>query len=293
LIAPEIGTFYYVWYGALSDDWKSSKFVDYPVYPLLGNYSSSNATLILQQLDLMKSAGIDFVVISWWGDNESDTYQSFIDNASKQVFQVAEDNNINLKFAVMVEPYLGNSSSAYNYTEIYGQVYDDFVAPYSSIYYDCNSQPLICFFNDPDHVPSLTANGKVPTDERFNTVLVGEQSYTQWTYNGLNVNDPASNVPHTNEISVTPRYDDSRLNRTKSSIVDPNLTQGTYNHEWQKAVQLWKDRKIDTIIITSWNEYPERTAIEPHYDNTSVNQDPYFLYNQTRAYINSFVNFTP
>ena len=123
--------------------------------------------------------------------------------------------------------------------------------------------------------------------------MVGEQSYTQWTYNNLNVNDPANNVPHASEISVTPRYDDSRLNRTKSSIVDPNLTQGTYNQEWQKAVQLWKDGKIDTIMITSWNEYPERTAIEPHYDNTSVNQDPYFLYNQTRAYINSFVNFTP
>ena len=39
-------------------------------------------------------------------------------------------------------------------------------------------------------------------------------------------------------------------------------------------------------MITSWNEYPERTEIEPHYDATACNQDPYFLYNKTKNYIN-------
>jgi hypothetical protein len=132
-VAPKIGVFYYLWYGALESDWKLPKFVDHSV---LGNYSSSDPTVIKQQLVLMKEVGIDFIVISWWGDNESSQYQSFMDNASKQVFQVAKDNNINLKFAIMVEPYLGNSSSSYNYTEIYGHIYGNFVAPYSSIYFN-------------------------------------------------------------------------------------------------------------------------------------------------------------
>jgi hypothetical protein len=68
-------------------------------------------------------------------------------------------------------------------------------------------------------------------------------------------------------------------------VVDPNLTQGTYDREWENAIQLWRDGKIDTIMITSWNEYPERTAIEPHYDATASNRDPYCLYNQTKDYI--------
>ena len=286
LTIPEIGVFYYVWYGALPFDWKPPKFVDYPVSGLLGNYSSNDPTVIKQQLFLMAAAGIDFAVISWWGYNKSDPYQSFIDNATRQVLQVAKENNINLKFALMVEPYLGNSSFSYNYTEIYNYIYDNFVtSAYSSLYYNYHGQPLVCFFNDPDHVPSLTSNGEVPSDERFNTVLVGEQSYTQWTYNNLHFNNPASNLPHANEISVTPRYDDSRLYRTKSCTMDPNLTMGTYAHEWENAIKLWKERKIDAIMITSWNEYPERTAIEPHKDATATSSDPYYLYNQTKDYI--------
>jgi hypothetical protein len=56
--------------------------------------------------------------------------------------------------------------------------------------------------------------------------------------------------------------------------------------EWKNAIQNWTEGKIDTILISTWNEYPERTAIEPHYDNTSYNPDPYLLYNTTKDYIN-------
>ena len=285
LAAPEIGIFYYVWYDAPnSDNWNASKFVDYPVYPLLGNYSSLNSTVILQQLVLMKNLGIDFVVISWWGFG--DAYENFTDNAAKQVFQVAEDSMINLKFAIMVEPFIQQNDSSYDYNGIYNHIYNEFVVPYPSVYYNYSSKPLICFYNDPKYVPGLTPNGTVPPDKRFNTTLVGQQNYTQWTYNDLDRYDKPSNVPHANEISVTPRYDDSRLNRTQSCVVDANLTKGIYDQEWKNAIQLWEDRKIDTIMITSWNEYKERTEIEPHYDGTANNTNPYFLYNETKYYIN-------
>lgn len=42
-------------------------------------YNSSAPEVKKQQLVLIKSAGIDFVVISWWGYNESDRYQNFVD----------------------------------------------------------------------------------------------------------------------------------------------------------------------------------------------------------------------
>jgi hypothetical protein len=283
--SPQVGTFYYVWYGAPdSGNWDSSMVVDYPVYPLLGNYSSSNATVIEQQLVLMKDLGVDFVVISWWGCNENDSYGQFIDSNAKKVFQVAEDKMIDLKFAIMVEPY-NKKGGPYNFTEIYNHIYDNFVLPYSSIYYNYTNKPLICFFNDPDNVPGLTPNGTIPFNEmRFNTIVVGQQNYVQWVYTDLNCYVKPSRNPYTNQTSVTPRYDDSRV-RTPSCIVDPNLTQGTYDNEWQNAIQLWQDGKIDTIMITSWNEYPERTAIEPHYDATASNQDPYYLYNMTKDYI--------
>jgi hypothetical protein len=228
----------------------------------------------------MKDLGIDFVVISWWGYYNA--YEQFIDNSTRQVFQIAEDNNINLKFAIMVEPF-NKTSNSYDYSGIYDHVYDEFVVPYSSLYYNDNGKPLICFFNN----ESLTPNGIIPKDERFSILLVGEQNYTQWTYNDLNSNDTneISVTPHTNEVSVTPRYDNSRLKENSCIVCDPDLRQGIYEQEWENATQLFKEGKIDTVMITSWNEYVERTEIEPHIDATAYNKDPYFLYNITKDYI--------
>ena len=58
-----------------------------------------------------------------------------------------------------------------------------------------------------------------------------------------------------------------------------------YDQQWQKALDCNIQNAIDLITITSWNEFPERTAIEPHHDATASNQDPYFLYNKTMNYI--------
>jgi hypothetical protein len=270
-----------VWYGAPdSDNWTAPKFVDFPV---LGNYSSLNATVIEQHLVWMQKLGIDFVVISWWGFY--DDYGKFTNKAAKQVFEIAEEmankgNLGKLKFAIMVEPY-NRSGSYYDYAEIYEHVYDEFVMPFSSVYYN-DGKPLICFFND----QNLTDNGTILSDSdgRFNIVLVGQEPYSQWIYTDLNCYVKPIRIPYATETSVTPRYDDSRV-RNPNCTIDPDLSQGVYDQEWENAIQLLKERKIDTIMITSWNEYPERTAIEPHYDATASNHDPYFLYNKTKDYI--------
>jgi hypothetical protein len=116
-------------------------------------------------------------------------------------------------------------------------------------------------------------------------VQVGQTDYVQWDYTDLNYYVKPARIPYTNQTSATPRFDDSHF-RTPSCVVDPNLTEGVYDQEWKNAIQLAKDRKIDTVTITSWNEYVERTEIEPHHDATAYNHDPYFLYNKTKDYIN-------
>lgn len=280
---PKIGMFYYVWYNPNdSTSWEEPKIADKPV---LGFYDSSNLTVISQQLLAIYGLGVDFLVISWWGFY--DNYGNFTDNAALQVFSLGHEWVFNaveemskLKFAIMVEPF-NKTGSSYDYAGIYNHIYNEYVVPYSSDYYNNNGKPLICFFND----ENLTPNGTIPQDERFNVVIVGQSDYAQWIYTDLNCYVKPKHIPLTNQTSVTPRFDDSRV-RNPNCTVDSNLTQDVYDREWENATQLWKEGKIDTILITSWNEYPERTAIEPHYDATAINNDPNFLYTKTKYYIN-------
>lgn len=285
---PQIGIFYYVWYNPNDPvSWEEPKIVDKPV---LGLYDSSNLTVIRQHILSMKGLGIDFLIISWWGFY--DDCGKFTDNATEQVFKVGDEMVFNtdkgmqkLKFAIMVEPF-NKTGNSYDYGGIYDHVYNEYVMPYSSVYYN-NGKPLICFFND----GNLTPNGRIPKDERFNALIVGQMDYAQWVYTDVNPYVAPSHTPLTNQTSVTPRFDDSRF-RTPPCVVDANLTQGVYDREWNNAIQLWKEGKIGTILITSWNEYVERTAIEPHYDATAKNQDPYFLFNKTKYYIDQIRHAT-
>ncbi len=277
---PKFGIFYYVWYNETAQPWEPSVTVD---MPLLGLYDSSNPEVISQHLTWIEDLGVDFVIISWWGNY--DNYGLFTDYAAKQVFETAKNIESNLKFAIMVEPFPLESDS-YNYQEIYNHTYETFVIPYSSLYYnDTNGNPLICFYNDPEPFPSLTDNGVIPLDERFSIIIVGQEPYTQWIYTDL----ASPGIYRENQISVTPRYDESLLpDRLGKLRVDPDLTQGVFDKEWETAIKLWQEGKIDTILISTWNEYFERTEIEPHFDATAENKNPYLLYQQTRDYINKF-----
>jgi hypothetical protein len=287
---PKIGVFYYVWYNGPDDltSWANhTKIVDKPI---LGYYNSCDPTIIKQHLVWMQDLGIDFVIISWWGFY--DDYGNFTDNATKQVFETAQNINSTLKFAVIVEPFNKTGNPTYDYSTIDNHIYNDLVLPYSSIYYNYNGQPLICFFNDPNNNPGLTPNGKIPyNDPRFSTIIVGDQNYVQWAHTDLD-SWTKSTIPNDiNETSVTPRFDDSRF-RIPYCVVDPNLTEGVYDQEWTNATLLWNEGKSDTIMISSWNEYVERTEIEPHYDATAINQSTNFLYDKTKYYINQISSTT-
>ncbi len=270
----EVGIFYYVWW------WTSgSTSWDYSVVdkPVLNFYDSNNSTVISEQLAEIEALGIDFVIVSWWGTQ--DEFGRFTDMAAKQVFQVASNSQTKLKFAVLVEPF-DITDKVYDYSAIYNQIYDDFFLPYRSLYHYEDGKPLIGFYNDPGSPPTLTSEN-MPSDSRFTRRIIGEEPYTQWMYLDL-----VRHVVREGEVSVTPRYDESRLaDRALGLKIDPRLVRGVYDYEWQKAIQLYQQNQVKTILISSWNEYYERTEIEPHFDATATNGDPYFLYNKTKSYI--------
>jgi hypothetical protein len=275
---PQVGAFYYVWYDpAQSVSWEHPKTQDKPV---LGYYNSCDSTIIGQHFRWLSDLGVDFIIVSWWGIyNQSDWY-SFINNSTVQVFQVAKANFTNVKVAVMVEAF--NETGTYNFTEIYDWIYTNLVQQYPTVYFKVDDKPLLCFFNG----QNMTSLHVFQRDERFTVKIVGNDNTAEWQYDGVTKKDNPSTAipfPRYRQISVSPRFDDFYV-RENNETVDAKL-EYLYAQQWQKAFDYVKQNALDFITITSWNEFPERTAIEPHYDATASNRDPYYLYNETKNYI--------
>lgn len=268
-----VGAFYYVWYGE-TRHWNSSSdsvVVDEPNTKYYqGYYSSMNGTLIRDQLELIKAAGIDFVIISWFGIN---TYE---DNATRLVFETMKEQNIQLKAAVMVEPVQDYDVNVTKLTEVKNYIMQNYVQQYKEQYLYWDNKPLLAFF-----VPL-----NPPRDKDFSFRIVGGQPYADWPY----WNVPPS-ISSEGVVSVIPRYDDSRLSRElKMPVRDSGYTEGLYDQQWTFILENMD--KLKAVLITTWNEYHERTAIEPHVDATAkiANYGPDYLYQKTQTYIRQLKN---
>lgn len=281
-----MGAFYYTWYDP-SDaaSWEYPKIQDKPV---LDYYNSCDPTVIEQHFAWLSDLHIDFIIVSWWGMYNQTDWHSFINNATLQVFETAKANVTNVKVAVMVEAY--NETGAYNFTELYDWIYTNLCQQYPTIYVKVDGKPLLCFFN----AENMTAPGVFQRDNRFTVKIVGNNDYAEWQYDGITEkNNPADAIPfpRDRQISVSPRFDDFYV-RENNETVDAKL-EYLYEQQWRQAINYSKQNAVDYVTVTSWNEYPERTIIEPHTDSTAWTNNPYYLYNLTKSYIEELKGLSP
>jgi len=85
-----------------------------------------------------------------------------------------------------------------------------------------------------------------------------------------------------------PRFDETHIaNRPPQYKFDVDYSEGIYIEWWEKALEYAKNGLVEVITISTWNEYPERTMIEPHWDSSAKEEygDPFYLYNVTKSYI--------
>ncbi len=254
----------------------------------MGYYNSCDPAVIEQHFAWLSDLHVDFVVVSWWGMYNQTDWHSFINNATLQLFETARANVTNVKIAVMAEAF--NDAEGYNFTEIYDYVYANFFERFPAEYYKVDGKPLLCFFNS----ENLTAPGIFQRDSRFTVKIVGNDNTAEWQYDSVTAkNNPPGAIPfpRDRQISVSPRFDDFYV-RENNETIDAKL-EYLYVQQWKQALNLTKQNAVDFVIITSWNEFPERTAIEPHFDATATDHDPYLLYNLTREYIVELKNLDP
>ena len=177
--------------------------------------------------------------------------------------------------------FWNQTENGYDYAGIYNYVWNNFVKPYEPFYFHYQGKPLLLFYQG----KYLVQNGNFPKNDTFTIEIFGHEEYCTWVYGyaeELRVDGP---YPRNRQFSVMPRYDETSIpNRTRQHCIDPRL-EYLYVEQWEEALKLASRGAIDIITITSWNEFPERTAIEPHYDSTAWNKNPYYLYDLTRTYI--------
>lgn len=266
--ASEVSIFYYPWYATPEHDghvshWEQNghnppEDIGANFYPAAGIYSSADGGLIDTHMQQIAAAGIDTVVVSWWGRG------SYEDAVLQQVINAAKPLNINV--AAHIEPYKGRSDATLRADHDY--LYDKGVRDF--YYYQVQSLST----------QALAQTQDIAGDDRMfgeaaNEGNVRDGSFMQWSQdahlNGVYTYDPRGfdpsdfagicNNARTHGLlcmpSVGPGWDGTRATKIPGTINRRNG--GRYDEAWQAAI----DAHADIVTVTSFNEWHEGTQIEP------------------------------
>lgn len=316
-----VGVFFYLWYGYnyKTDNWTggngTSHWNDGPHgivldTPIQGYYSMMNNATVSTQITEMEQAGIDFAVISWWGwgvwnfSNPSSINQSAasINDATSNLFKLVSSNFPTFRLSIMVDAFNTGHLSAQNYSSVYEYIIDHYYSKYPNVVLrdETTGTPYLFWFNPLDpyetYLNDSFVNEVVGNNPYVNVTLWRAPSqYLQGYYNQTLSNyegDPS--ISSNGIVSIIPRYDDIGLfehgGRSSYMQFDVNYSQGLYQSEWNYVLN--HSSRVSMVLIYSWNEYHERSEIEPHFDNTS-SVSPFYLTNLTKYYVTKFEVASP
>jgi hypothetical protein len=305
-----VGVFYYPWYDGKgyhcnghprdygidrTDTWW--RVIDVPVLGNTSNstycmYASDNVTVIKQHLDWFKYASIDFGIISWWGPN------SFEDNHTDILFNVTSSYAPWFRWVISME---GGGPEDWKVWKDW--VYENYTKKYSQIWLnDPEENKPFLFWMNSDMSNDSSTRQSIKKDPDFSVRILGQADYSDWkTWTPYTDSGSTSAFPPSlNEfMCVMPRYDERGLTPERNRCADPYLNgsdgqdveplngEPLYDKQWKEVLVNALAGDVKYVAIATWNDFTERTQIEPCYDNTSAyKDDPYFLLNKTKHYIN-------
>jgi hypothetical protein len=252
--------FYYPWYGtpALDGGWQhwnqnghsppGNLYSRY--YPAPGPYSSSDPAVVAQQMAEIRGAGIDEVVVSWWGRGSVED--------SRLPLVIADARRQGLLVGIHLEPYPGRTPAS---------VAQDLA------YIATLGVRDVYVYHPHDFSASdwATVNVGAPATLRVlaGTELVGFAAaghfggiytYDFNTWNGGKFERLCAQA-HAAQLvcapSVGPGYDGRRAGEASGGR--PRGNGATYDRLWTAALAA----SPDIVSITSFNEWGEGTQIEP------------------------------
>ena len=266
---PLVLAFYYAWFD--QNTWASGQSADTPSEP----YNSADRSTIERHVSQAQSAGLDAFVQSWYGPQESNNqtetnFRMLLDVAAATGFRAAVDVETS-------GPFFGDSGAVTNALATLLATHAQHPA-----YLRYQGKPVIFFWRqqrfsvdewatirnqvDPNYDTFWIAEG---TDLAYQAVFDGHHLYsiawanspvdqlTKWGNSVRNYADE-NQVERLWVATAMPGYDDTGLPRTDAFAV-ARRNGDYYRETWQGAVA----SQPNMIIVTSFNEWPEGTHIEP------------------------------
>lgn len=248
-LKPMVGVHYFTWYRTKDGGWGNDGTVvrDSTQKPVLGWYASSDPVVIDVQLGQMATAGIDFVIVHV--NAESPPGWS---NARLFFSRLGQHK---LRAAVMLDG-LYTRPATLKATWV-AKAKAEFTG--HANYFFLHGKPLIMLY-------SATADFAIPGIALRNVYWTDSYEPGKNTFNASLVLYPhdwpfwaPSPQPAVNGVvPVVPGYIDTHLGRERS-MEHPRNDGQLYHDQWRRALAL----RPELIVIYSWNEYFEQTAIEP------------------------------
>jgi hypothetical protein len=272
--APErlVLAFYYTWFD--ENSWGPNRVPDAPLQP----YASRDRAVMGRQIDQAKSAGIDAFVVSWYGprveNNQTETnLRALLDEAAARGFRIAVDFETRGPFfggpgdvQAALATLLATHAQHPAYLRSDGKPVVFF---YAMSRFDTGAWAAIRNAVDPGRGSVWIEDG---IDVSPLSVFDGHHLYSVTWKNRTDMGVTARKfatrtraaaaklgAPKIYAATVMPGYDDTRLPRGAAAFAIGREDGAYYARSWQAAMSA----APDWIIITSFNEFPEGTYIEP------------------------------
>ena len=252
--------FYYPWYGTPARDgswqhWQQNGsrppgHIASAFFPARGPYSSSDRRVVRAQMRQIAAAGVDEVVVSWWGrGSPEDARLAPVARAARAA---------GLSVGVHVEPYPGRDAStvaadvrylgALGITDVFVYRAEDTAAAEWAALND-GLAPPIRLFAQTGHVGFAAAGH-----------FAGFYTYDIVVWSGVAFHRLCTEAHAAGLLcgpSVGPGYDARRA--AGDLRLKPRRRGATYDAMWRAALSAGSD----LVTITSYNEWHEGTQIEP------------------------------